>query len=134
MKKTFNSYSDPAHGWVQVPLHILVSLGIEDKISRYSYQKGENVYLEEDGDASLFVETFEKVNGCLPIFKHNSTNRQSKIRNYDSYEYLTGEQKAELADLKTRMLRSKHWNPKAIRTINNSSLATLKYWQGEYGF
>ena len=134
MKKTFNSYNDPAHGWVQVPLHILISLGIEDKISSYSYQKGENVYLEEDADASLFIETFKKVNGCLPTFKDSYTNRQSKIRNYDSYEYLTPNQKAELARLKAGMLRCKHWAPKAIRMINNSNLATLKYWQEMYKF
>lgn len=34
----FQFYADPGHGWVEVKRELLKELGIEDKISSYSYQ------------------------------------------------------------------------------------------------
>ena len=58
-KKAFTFYSDPGHGWLKVNKRDLMELSLEDKISNYSYVSGENVYLEEDCDASLFWKTYE---------------------------------------------------------------------------
>ena len=54
MKKEFYFYTDPGHGWLEVPRGLLAELGISDKVSDYSYQRGESVFLEEDCDYSLF--------------------------------------------------------------------------------
>lgn len=35
--RTLIMYTDPAHGWMRVPFGDLELLGIEDKISSYSY-------------------------------------------------------------------------------------------------
>lgn len=43
-KKTFTFYHDPGHGWLKVNKKDLVELSLEDKISRYSYQSGDNIY------------------------------------------------------------------------------------------
>lgn len=49
---------DPGHGWLEVDKVDLVTLGIADKISHFSYQRGPTgkVYLEEDCDASVFLD------------------------------------------------------------------------------
>jgi len=52
--KKYIAHTDGGHGWLAVKRAELVELGILDKVSRYSYQRGDTVYLEEDCDASLF--------------------------------------------------------------------------------
>ena len=47
-------YTDPGHGWFAVKRADCEALGILDRISHYSYQRGRTVYLEEDCDASLY--------------------------------------------------------------------------------
>ena len=47
---------DPAHGWLVVPLTELQSLGIVDRISRYSYLHDGLAYLEEDCDAEVYLQ------------------------------------------------------------------------------
>ena len=41
--RQFNVYSDPGHAWVKVSRKLLVKLGIADKITLYSYQRGDAV-------------------------------------------------------------------------------------------
>lgn len=50
---------DAGHGWLQVPRSDLVALNISDKITSYSYQKGSDVFLEEDADLSTFCRAYE---------------------------------------------------------------------------
>lgn len=78
-------YSDPGHGWLRVPLRLLKSLDIADKISPFSYMRTEYAYLEEDRDASLFVSVMNEANRPIQYVERN-TNKQSRIRNYDSYK------------------------------------------------
>lgn len=131
--KTYQVYNDPSHGWIKVPKADLRKLGIADKVSQYSYQRGEFAYLEEDADATLFVEALYAAGLQLKL-KNNYSDKSSKIRSYDTYEYLTDEQETELADLKSRMIDSRHWNRAAIRRIENAGLAALKHWTFTYGF
>jgi len=51
-------WNDPGHGWLEVKRSDLVLLGIETKISGCSYQSGDRtkVFLEEDCDASIYIE------------------------------------------------------------------------------
>lgn len=80
-----NSYSDPGHGWLKCKRKLLVDLGIADKISRFSYQRNDDVFLEEDCDVSLFMKAMES-RGVQVTFKHHSTNKSSRIRSYWSYQ------------------------------------------------
>jgi DNA-binding transcriptional MerR regulator len=49
--------SDPGHGWLEVPTHTLHTFALEGWITPYSYisDDGEKTYLEEDCDASRFI-------------------------------------------------------------------------------
>jgi hypothetical protein len=80
-------YADPGHGWGAVKRKVLVDLGILDRISHYSYQKGSTVYLEEDCDFPLFATTLNaKLNGVIFEYAEKSTNSRSPIRSYDSFK------------------------------------------------
>lgn len=84
--KVFKSYSDPGHGWLAVKRAYLHALGIAHKITRFSYQKGQTVYLEEDQDVTTFVQAFMDKFGCKPNTVEQSwTNSSSPIRSYQSY-------------------------------------------------
>jgi hypothetical protein len=50
-------WNDPGHGWLEVQISDLKIMGIDKKISGYSYRKDDKAYLEEDCDMSLYIET-----------------------------------------------------------------------------
>jgi hypothetical protein len=84
-------HSDGGHGWLAVKRGMLKSLGIENKISRCSYQRGNTVYLEEDVDLSTFFTaycTFNKLERTK-LTDHfeiiDSYKDYSPIRNYERY-------------------------------------------------
>lgn len=84
----YHSYDDPGHGWIQVEKSELRRLGIADKISRCSYQRGKFAYLEEDCDFTLFYKRKEEVGEKIDMsndFIEHVTNNQSKIRGYEPY-------------------------------------------------
>ena len=54
--------SDPGHGWLRVPLQLLNDWNISNKISDYSYKTTNFAYLEEDCDASIFIDEAKKRN------------------------------------------------------------------------
>ena len=81
--KTFKFYADAGHGWLAVKRPLLADMGLLDKISSYSYQRGGTVYLEEDADASLFVEAYGRQN--MTIKRPNKWPDRSPIRSYDSF-------------------------------------------------
>ena len=80
----FTYYTDPGHGWVKVPRSLLAKLGINHKISTYSYERGDNVYLEEDCDLSHLYQALES-RGTPVKLMTSHTNRSSKIRSYNHY-------------------------------------------------
>ena len=81
----FHFYADPGHGWAKVKRSLLKELGIEDKISSYSYQKGEFVYLEEDCDQYLFWKTMKDQGREVEYIQHHCNGSWS-IRNYESFQ------------------------------------------------
>jgi len=85
MQKKFIVFNDPSHGWAKIPRSLLWKLGIADKISRCSYQRGVYVYLEEDCDLTLFIEKYEKLYGFKPEFVDRYSDKSSKIRSYNFY-------------------------------------------------
>jgi len=84
-KLTFHFYADPAHGWLKVKIAQLRKLGLMEHITSYSYVKGENAFLEEDCDASTFLQKLKEF-GIEPVFKHHYTDRMSRIRKYKNFD------------------------------------------------
>lgn len=83
---TITCYSDPSHSWGKVKKAVLVNLGIADKITRYSYQRGDWAYLEEDMDLTTLCMALNQHNTRIKFVEKRS-NRDSKIRSYERYEY-----------------------------------------------
>ena len=81
---TIKFYSDPGHGWGAVKRKVLVDLGIADKITPFSYQKGSTVYLEEDCDLSTLV-TALATKGTVIKYIEKHTNNRSPIRSYECF-------------------------------------------------
>ena len=83
--RQFAFHHDSGHGWLQVPERLLKELGIEHFISRFSFKKDDQVWLEEDMDASLFIEAFKSEKGKMPDWYDYFEEGQSKIRKFDAY-------------------------------------------------
>ena len=79
-------HNDPSHGWLEVKRADLVTLGIEDQISRFSYEKGSKVYLEEDNDMSRYMEAATAAGWHIDIEDHISTTNESYIRGFKGYQ------------------------------------------------
>jgi hypothetical protein len=78
-----NFFSDPAHGWLEVPLNLVKELNLGQKITKYSYVKGDFAYLEEDQDAPAFMREANQKGiffTLSDIFHENSP-----IRNFRSF-------------------------------------------------
>lgn len=83
-KISIKVFADPGHAWARFPKARLLTLGIADKISTYSYMNGPNAFLEEDCDLSVLISAL-RVRGYEIKFNESHTNRQSKIRSYSTY-------------------------------------------------
>ena len=77
-------YSDPGHGWLSVSRKTLAKYVDLKKVSSYSYQRKDRVFLEEDLDAPLFITALQKAGKKIEVVEY-TTNRNSKIRNYSSF-------------------------------------------------
>jgi hypothetical protein len=77
-------HADPAHGWAEIPLDLIQELGISGQISRYSYRRGENAYLEEDCDLALFMRGAESKGWIIKFIEHHS-NHDSVVRSYQRF-------------------------------------------------
>lgn len=86
MQKQFTIivYNDPSHAWGKIKRRVLKQLGIEKEISSYSYQLRDNVYLEEDCDLPVVYKALSST-GYNIKFVEKSTNKQSRIRNYEPF-------------------------------------------------
>lgn len=83
-------YADPGHAWAVVPRKLLHKLGIAEKITPYSYARGDKVYLEEDCDLDTFCRALEAHNTpytFTEMVKKFSPHgdRRSRIRSYNRY-------------------------------------------------
>ncbi|MDD5094565.1 MAG: hypothetical protein PHV74_09330 [Dehalococcoidia bacterium] len=75
--------NDPGHGWLEVPRSVVNELGISKQITSFSYQQGDQIYLEEDCDASLFLDTCEKRG--IKITTWETHHDDDRVRNMDCY-------------------------------------------------
>lgn len=85
-KETFKVkvYSDSGHSWAAVKRSVLIDLGIQNRISEYSYQRGQTVYLEEDCDFPLFITEMSK-HGYWIEHVHRDHGTRSVIRSYERF-------------------------------------------------
>lgn len=84
--KVYKYHQDAGHGWLAVKRHELIELGILDKITSYSYQNGQTVYLEEDQDYSTFFKAFlEKNNNVAPKTKSSYYDKGCPVRYYQRF-------------------------------------------------
>jgi hypothetical protein len=77
-------YQDPGHGWLEVPTKELKAMGLEERITPYSYQYQGKVYLEEDDDAQTFLD----IRKLLPMkyaIQSKIIDYSCFIRNYSPY-------------------------------------------------
>jgi hypothetical protein len=87
-KLTF--HCDRGHGWLEVPREDIDALGLADQISAYSYamasthKRAGMVYLEEDCDASLYLDAAKAAGYTLNIVE-KYTDGDSPIRNMKRY-------------------------------------------------
>ena len=79
----FRFISDPGHGWLEVPMSLIDLLGIKDKISQYSYRKGNMAYLEEDCDAYELISALKKEG--ISYEYEEIYQEVTPIRNYYSF-------------------------------------------------
>jgi len=88
--RNINMSCDPGHGWAKVKRRELAKLGILDKITSFSYQKGDYVYLEEDMDLSTYLIALKAQHGenLRFVFVSTHSNKQSRIRNYTPFAAL----------------------------------------------
>ena len=74
---------DPGHGWLEVDRKLartILGAGFA-RITPYSYQRKDMVYLEEDRDAALFLEAARSCGySVTPIDRH--LNDEAPIRSY----------------------------------------------------
>ena len=81
--KTFTIYTDNAHGWLAVTFADLADVNLSPlDFSRFSYHRGETLYLEEDCDASKFLAAYQAKHGGMPIIRESYSQSRSRIRSY----------------------------------------------------
>jgi hypothetical protein len=85
---TFTFHSDPSHAWLQVETSMIRSLAVMG-ISEYSYIDGAAhliAFLEEDQDAAVFMDAYQKANPRHEIkFKENHMDTDHWIRSLPRY-------------------------------------------------
>jgi len=82
---TLTLYSDPAHAWLRVNRAAADAIMRDQfkKLTPFSYQRAEWIYLEEDQDAGTFLASAaDRGINFQVVSKH--TNNRSRIRTYDS--------------------------------------------------
>lgn len=85
-----NFHSDPGHGWLEVTAEDLDEVGLKPSdFSKYSYKRGASYFLEEDVDASKFVDAY---NQMFPdrrlVFKDRFSERESFVRTLERIHYI----------------------------------------------
>ena len=81
--RTFIYHENPGHGWIEVPMQELYTLGIAAKITPYSYRNGETAFLEEDDDADTLLKAL-RAQGVEVTFERRY-QEYTPIRHYNPY-------------------------------------------------
>jgi hypothetical protein len=84
--KTYIWAVDAGHEWLAVKKKELIELGIADKISYFSYEKGGTAYLEGDCDAETFFIAYKQKHGVEPKTKQGKVWDVQPLRRFASYK------------------------------------------------
>lgn len=77
---TFNFHTDPSHGWLEVSVSGVESVGLKSTdFSDYSYRSGNTLYLEEDCDATKFINELHR-RGIAFRLREINENKDSFVR------------------------------------------------------
>lgn len=80
-----NFLCDAGHGWLSVQRNLLFQFPtVALRVSSYSYQRNDRVYLEEDCDAELLMAALAQ-HGYNMQFTSKHSDRRSPIRSYDRF-------------------------------------------------
>lgn len=85
-KKTYVFHTDPGHGWLAVRKSELIALDVLERITPYSYMKGDTVYLEEDCDAATFMQAYQEKVGKELLYR-SSYQEKTPIRYYENFSF-----------------------------------------------
>ena len=138
VKHTF--FSDGGHGWLKVSRKRLDTLGILPNISSFSYMLGDNIYLEEDCDVTLYVKALgnyfnltedEVIDGLRSKIDEKYSDR-CKVRTYNHYEFLNPTESTFVDEVRSKLLDTRNWNSKGLKMIMNGTLEDFKYWNEYY--
>lgn len=80
---TLNFHNDAGHGWLECNRELIQSAGIEHEISDYSYQRGNDVYLEEDCDMPLLLNALRK--RSIGVVVNDMYQDESPVRRFARY-------------------------------------------------
>jgi hypothetical protein len=83
--KTYIWAVDAGHEWLAVKKKELIELGIADKISYFSYEKGGTAYLEGDCDAEHFFVAYKAKHGVEPKTKQGKVWDVQPLRRFARY-------------------------------------------------
>ena len=82
MAKELEFHYDAGHGWLRVDMASLSAAGLRiGDFSKFSYRKGDFIYLEEDCDAGKF-DACARARGFAFTVREVSDGNSSPIRNY----------------------------------------------------
>lgn len=82
--KTIEFFSDPSHGWLKVKRSDIPK-DILNKISSFSYEKDDVVYLEEDQDAEIYIQYLKNKGYNLEVDEIINKTGDSFIRKLDHF-------------------------------------------------
>ena len=82
-KQTLTYFTDSGHGWLKVSKNDLAALGLTEKISHFSYTRGDWVYLEEDCDMTAYMIAADAADWTVNLRERRSD--RSQIRAYEPY-------------------------------------------------
>ena len=77
-------HHDAGHGWIEARRDDVEGWGIAEKLSGYSYQNGDKIFLEEDCDAAKYLEAVRAQGFDYTIVEVNDGD-YSRIRSYQQY-------------------------------------------------
>jgi|TARA_E500000305_G_C3866590_1_gene163131 hypothetical protein len=85
---SYKFHADAAHGWLEVPLDDVYTIGLSlENFSPYSYREADTLYLEEDRDASIFMNAYKAMKGELPEVIGGQNVQESPIREMEPVWY-----------------------------------------------
>ena len=79
-------HQDGGHGWLCVKRSELEALGIADRITAFSYQKNQSVYLEEDQDYTTYHDALKQRGIELEQVDGKIFDRPHPIRRFQAYQ------------------------------------------------